>query len=90
MFVHTIAYDDDKRVTSLKYLPDSRIGSQYYLSPPRPEIEYQPSGEGGTGSPSATPHHLQNPKWPPGGPKWPPGSGKVFTSRFLGVLSNFY
>ena len=30
---------------------------------------YQPSGEGGTRSPPATPHRLQNPKWPPGGPK---------------------
>ena len=29
----------------------------------------QPSGEGGARSPPATPHHLQNPKWPPGGPK---------------------
>ena len=32
---------------------------------------------------------LQNPKWPPGVPKWPTGSGKVSTSRFLGILSNF-
>ena len=26
-------------------------------------------GEGGPRSPPATPHRLQNPKWPPGGPK---------------------
>ena len=31
-------------------------------------MKYQPTGEGGTRSPPATPHHLQNPKWPPGGP----------------------
>ena len=31
--------------------------------------QYQPSGTGGTRSPPATPHRLQNPKWPPGGPK---------------------
>ena len=35
--------------------------------------EYQPSGEGGTRSPPATPHRLQNPKWPPGGPKMADG-----------------
>ena len=46
------------------------------------DLEYQPSGEGGTRSPPATPHRLQNPKWPPGGPEmadggWclPPGFG---------------
>ena len=31
--------------------------------------KYQPSGDGGTRSQPATPHHLQNPKWPVGGPK---------------------
>ena len=74
--------------------------------------KYQPSGEGGTRSPPATPHHLQcrtncnaaPPATPnhlqrrnackiqngrQGAPKWPTGSGKVSTSRFLGVLSNF-
>ena len=44
--------------------------------------KYQPSGKGGTCSPPAAPHCLQN-------PKWPTGSGKVSTSRFLGILSNF-
>ena len=29
--------------------------------------KYRPSGEGGTRSLPATPHRLQNPKWPPGG-----------------------
>ena len=38
--------------------------------------EYQPSGEGGTHSPPATPHRLQNPKWPPGGPKMADGVWK--------------
>ena len=31
--------------------------------------EYQPSATGGTRSLTATPHRLQNPKWPLGGPK---------------------
>ena len=31
--------------------------------------EYQPSGAGGTRSPTATPHRLQNPKWLTGDPK---------------------
>ena len=51
--------------------------------------KYEPSGEGGTRSPPATLHHLQNPKWPPRATKWRTGSGKVSTPRFLGVLSNF-
>ena len=38
--------------------------------------EYQPSGEGGARSPPATPHCLQNPKWPPGGPKMAEGVWK--------------
>ena len=53
------------------------------------QVSYQPSGEGGTRSPPATPHRLHNPRWPPGGPKRPTGSGKVSTPRFLGILSNF-
>ena len=32
-------------------------------------LQYQPSGARGTHTPPATPHHLQNPKWPPGGSK---------------------
>ena len=52
--------------------------------------KYQPSGKGGTRSLPATPHHLQNPKWPPGGPKLPMGSGKVSTPRFLGAPINFH
>ena len=39
-------------------------------------VEYQPSGEGGARSPPATPHRLQNPKWPPGGPKMADGVWK--------------
>ena len=35
--------------------------------------KYQPSG---TRSPPATPHRLQNPKWPPGGPKMAEGVWK--------------
>ena len=38
--------------------------------------QYQPSGKGGTRSPPATPHRLQNPKWPPGGPKMADGVWK--------------
>ena len=40
------------------------------------ERKHQPSGEGGTRSPPATPHRLQNPKWPPGGPKMADGVWK--------------
>ena len=39
-------------------------------------LQYQPSGEGGARSPPATPHRLQNPKWPPGGPKMADGVWK--------------
>ena len=35
--------------------------------------KYQPSGAGGTRSPPATAHRLQNPKWPPGGPEMADG-----------------
>ena len=38
--------------------------------------EYQPSGEGGARLPPATPHRLQNPKWPPGAPKMAGGIWK--------------
>ena len=38
--------------------------------------KYQPSGAGGTRSPPATPHRLQNPKWPPGGPEMADGVWK--------------
>ena len=38
--------------------------------------KYQPSGAGGTRSPPATPHRLQNPKWPPVGPKMADGVWK--------------
>ena len=40
------------------------------------QTKYQPSGEGGARSPPATPHRLQNPKWPPGGPKMVDGVWK--------------
>ena len=39
-------------------------------------IKYQPSGEGGTRSPPAMLHRLQNPIWPPGGPKMADGVWK--------------
>ena len=47
-------------------------------------LKYQPSGEGGTRSPPAK---IKN--GCQGGPKLLTGSGKVFTLRFFGVLSNF-
>ena len=44
------------------------------------EKKYQPSGEVGACLPPATPHRLQNPKWPPGGPKMAEGVWKgVYT-----------
>ena len=39
-------------------------------------LKYQPSGAGGTRSPPATPHRLQNPKWLPVGPKMADGVWK--------------
>ena len=43
-------------------------------------FKYQPSGAGGTRSPPATPHRLQNLKWPPVGPKMADGvwTGQAF------------
>ena len=46
------------------------------INPNQNNLEYQPSGEGGTHSPPAPPHRLQNPKWPPGGPKMVDGVWK--------------
>ena len=45
--------------------------------------EYQPSGEGGTRSPPATPHRLQNRKCPPGGPKM---ANRVWKGVYLSVF----
>ena len=39
-------------------------------------LEYQPSGAGDAHSLPASPHRLQNPKWPPGGPKMAEGVWK--------------
>ena len=52
--------------------------------------QYQPSVSGGTHSPPATPHCLQNPKWPPGGPAWPMVPGKVFGCFKQLSLNNFF
>ena len=51
----------------------------FHINISEKKYKYQPSGEGGTRLPPATPHHLQNPKWLPGGPKM----------AFVSVLSNF-
>ena len=48
------------------------------------DFKYQPSGAGGTHSPSATPHHLPNPKWPPGGPKTADGVWKGVYPKIFG------
>ena len=48
---------------------------------------YLPSGAGGTCSPPATLHRLQNPKWLLEVPKWPTGSWKV-SPRFLSTYTN--
>ena len=55
----------------------------------RKKSEYQPSGEGGARSPPATPHRLQNPKWPPGGPKMADRVCKGVYLRFLGSSVSF-
>ena len=54
----------------------SNINSAYIDTEVKIVCKYQPSGAGGTRSPPATPHHLQNPKWPPGGPKMAHGVWK--------------
>ena len=59
--------------------------------------EYQPSNAGGTHSPPATPHPLEqrtqhcqlNPKWPQGAPKYPMGSGKGLLLGFWVLQSTF-
>ena len=48
--------------------------------------KYQPSREGGTRSPPAMPHCLQNPKWPPGGTIMADG---VPIPMFLDAPGNF-
>ena len=47
-------------------------------------LQYQPSnGAGGTSSPPATPHRLQNPIWPLGGPKMANGFWKGCSHQLL-------
>ena len=46
--------------------------------------KYQPSGAGGTRSPTATLQRLQNPKWPPGGLKMPDGVWKGVYLKVFG------
>ena len=53
----------------------------------RKKKRYQLSGAGGTRSPPATPHSLQNLKWSSGSPKWPTQSGKVSNPRSTGCLA---
>ena len=57
---------DKQNVTGLTEIPYSL--QNWY--------KYQPSGEGGTRSPPATPQRLQNLIWPPGGPKMADGIWK--------------
>ena len=57
-------------------IPECKIGLHTRLTLPQPPQKYQPSGEGGARSPPATPHRLQNPKWPPEGPKMAEGGWK--------------
>ena len=57
----------------LKYLYQTAQGMKGALI-----TKYQPNGERGTRPPPATPHRLQNPKWPPGGPKMADGVWKDF------------
>merc|ERR1712030_238241 len=49
-------------------------------------VKYQPSGAGGTRSPPATPHRLQNPKWPPGAPKMADGVWKGVHPYVIGYF----
>ena len=56
-------------------VPNSIIHEQILMARKIRE-KYQPSGAGGTHSPPAMPHHLQNPKWPPVGLKMANGVWK--------------
>ena len=60
------------------------LAIQQRVHPIRFNLKYQPSGEGGARSPPATPHRLQNPKWPPGGPKMAEGVWKGVYPQVLG------
>ena len=60
-----------------------------FVSHRRTDIIYQLSGEGGTRSPSATPQHLQNPKWPPRGHIMADGVWKGRRSKQLS-LNKFF
>ena len=67
--------------TNLSYIPPSTVITKFYrdyliFSQNENKDKYQPSGTWGTRSPPATPHHLQNSKWPPGGPKMADGVWK--------------
>ena len=59
----------DKRLQGLEYPEEMRNIKESYaalpMSVPLHDLDkkYQPSGAGGTCSPPATPHRLQNPKW---------------------------
>ena len=59
----------DKRLQDLEYPEEMRDIKESYaalpMSVPLHDLDkkYQPSGAGGTCSPPATPHRLQNPKW---------------------------
>ena len=60
----------------MTHLPLQKDGTPYKANICRKTVQigknlskYQPSGEGGTRSPPATLHRLQNPKWPQGCPK---------------------
>ena len=57
--------------------------------------EYQPSSTGDTRSPPATPHRLQNQKWPPGGPKmaawvWKGDNPQIFGQSKQLLLNKFF
>ena len=50
----------------------------------RKHEKYQPSSAGGTRSPPAMPHRLQNPKWPPVAPKMADGVLKGVQPKVIG------
>ena len=61
---------ENSHVCLMKRTAPWQIGTLKYFEI---EIKYQPSGAGGTRSPPATAHRLQNPKWPLGSPEMADG-----------------
>ena len=77
-----------KRDNEDQYQASDREGSRFLWNFDERKIKYQPSGEGGTRSPPATPHTLQHHHRLLTS-KWPTGSGNKSNPCLLDPLNNF-